>query len=91
MTPAQIKLNAAIARASFMTNGHRGRDWRSGRLFVAAGKGDEFEGCGHGKTFDERCIDCELVLAREGERWAQESLIRYRAKIAKLEQERETA
>ena len=49
------------------------------------------KGCSHGKTFDERCIDCELVLAREGERWAQESLVLYRTKIAKLEQEKETA
>lgn len=37
------KLNAAIARASFMTNGKIGRDWRSGRQFVAADKGNEFE------------------------------------------------
>lgn len=49
------------------------------------------KGCGHGKTFDERCIECELVLAREGERWAKESLALYRAKIAKLEQEKGTA
>jgi hypothetical protein len=61
MTPAQIRLNAAIARASFMTNGHRGRDWRSGRLFVAAGKGDEFDAL-------EQCLEAMQDIRLEIER-----------------------
>lgn len=58
MTPAQIKLNAAIARASFMTNGRIGRDWRSGQLFVATGKGNEFEAL-------EQCLDAMREIRAE--------------------------
>jgi hypothetical protein len=43
------------------------------------------KGCGHGKTFKERCIDCELVSAREGLRWAEESVRKYSKRIADLE------
>lgn len=46
------------------------------------------KGCSHGKTFDERCIDCELVLAREGLRWSQEGVERYTQQIARLEAEK---
>jgi len=46
------------------------------------------KGCSHGKTFDERCIDCELVLAREGLRWSQEGVERYTQQIARLETEK---
>jgi len=46
------------------------------------------KGCSHGKTFEERCIECELVSAREGLRWAKESVEKYSERIAKLEAER---
>ena len=46
------------------------------------------KGCGHGKTFEERCIECELVSAREGLRWAKESVEKYSERIVKLEVER---
>jgi hypothetical protein len=42
MTAADLKLNAAIARVSFMTNGKIGRDHYSGRPFVAHDKGSEW-------------------------------------------------
>lgn len=42
MTPAQIKLNASIAIATHMTSGRIGLDWQSGRRFVAADKGSEW-------------------------------------------------
>jgi hypothetical protein len=45
--------------------------------------------CSHGKTFDEPCIDCKLVLAREGLAWATQSVERYSAQIAELEAEKE--
>ena len=51
---------------------------------------DEHKECSHGRTFSERCIDCELVSAREGERWALESLTKYRDRIEKLEREKAT-
>lgn len=35
-------LNAEIAKLTHLTSGTVGRDWRTGRPFVAAGKGDEF-------------------------------------------------
>jgi hypothetical protein len=45
-------------------------------------------GCGHGKTFAEPCIDCQLVLAREGLAWATQSVDRYSKLIAELEVEK---
>lgn len=39
---AQADLNATIAKLSYMVNGEIGRDWRTGRPFVLAKKGDEF-------------------------------------------------
>jgi len=35
-------LNAIIARLTFLTNGQVGLDWRSGKYFVLAQKGDVF-------------------------------------------------
>lgn len=51
---------------------------------------DAIKGCSHGKPFSERCIGCELVSAREGERWASENLARYRNTIARLTAEQES-
>lgn len=45
--------------------------------------------CSHGKTFDERCIGCEIVLAREGERWAGENWAKYRDLVARLTAEQD--
>ena len=45
--------------------------------------------CGHSKSFSERCIECELVLAREGLAWAKDNLNTYSKLIIKLEAERE--
>jgi len=47
------------------------------------------KGCGHGKSFKDRCIDCELVLAQSGLQWAKENLARYGRQIAELEAERQ--
>jgi hypothetical protein len=44
-----------------------------------------FNGCGHGKTFKEPCAECQLVLAREGLAWAQNSVEKYRKLVADLE------
>lgn len=45
------------------------------------------KGCSHGKTFSQRCVECDLLLAREGERWALADVAKYRARIALLESE----
>lgn len=37
------QINAAIARASYMVHGRIGLDWRSGRRFVLADKGHEYQ------------------------------------------------
>lgn len=37
-----VILNAEIAKLTHLTSGTVGRDWRTGRRFVAVGKGDEF-------------------------------------------------
>lgn len=52
------KLNAAIARASYMTNGKIGQDWRSGRRFVAHDKGNEFEAL-------EQCLEAMQAARAE--------------------------
>ncbi|WP_448043779.1 hypothetical protein [Bradyrhizobium liaoningense] len=41
-------------------------------------------GCGHGKTFKEPCIECQLVLAREGLAWAIKRVEKYSKFIADL-------
>jgi len=43
------------------------------------------KGCGHGKLFTEPCIECQLISAREGLKWAQENVERYSCRIAELE------
>ncbi|MCK1281499.1 hypothetical protein IVB46_40405, partial [Bradyrhizobium sp. 61] len=43
------------------------------------------KGCGHGRPFKQRCIDCELVSAREGLAWAKEGVEKYSKLIVKLE------
>jgi len=40
--------------------------------------------CGHGKTFNEPCTECQLVLAREGLAWALQSVEKYSKFIAEL-------
>lgn len=42
------------------------------------------KGCSHGKTFDEPCVECELVLCREGLKISEQRAARYRARIAEL-------
>lgn len=49
----------------------------------------DFDICGHGKMFKKRCIECELVSAREGLATAKENMNLYGKLIAKLEAERE--
>lgn len=46
--------------------------------------------CSHGKTFEEPCIDCKLVLAREALAWATQGVELYSAKIAQLEAEKQS-
>lgn len=46
------------------------------------------KGCDHAKAFKERCIECEIVSAREGLAWAQDSFCQYSKLIAKLEAEK---
>lgn len=46
------------------------------------------KGCGHGKLFSERCIECALISAREGLKWATENVDRYSKQIAELEKEK---
>ncbi len=43
--------------------------------------------CGHSKTIAERCMECELVSAREALSFAQQDVEKYSAKIARLEAE----
>jgi hypothetical protein len=43
--------------------------------------------CGHAKTFSTRCIECELVSAREGLGWAKDSFDKFSKLVAKLEAE----
>jgi len=43
--------------------------------------------CSHGRTFAERCIGCELVLAREGLEYAKERAEIYTRQIERLEAE----
>lgn len=42
-------------------------------------------GCSHGKTFDEPCCECELLLLREGIEFAQARLARAQKRIAEIE------
>lgn len=46
------------------------------------------EKCGHGRSFKERCIECELVSANEGLANARENLNHYGKVVAKLEAEK---
>jgi hypothetical protein len=43
--------------------------------------------CGHAKSFSTRCIECELISAREGLAWAKDSFAQYSKLVAKLEAE----
>jgi hypothetical protein len=43
--------------------------------------------CGHARPFAVRCIECELVSAREGLAWAKDSFDKYSKLVAKLEAE----
>jgi len=45
--------------------------------------------CGHAKTFAVRCIECELVSAREGLAWARDNVNLYGKLIVKLEAEQQ--
>jgi len=49
---------------------------------------DHFKQCGHGKRYDERCVECEIVSAREGLAWAKIDVERYEARLAQLEIEK---
>jgi hypothetical protein len=39
----RVEQNSIKARLSYMVNGKMGLDWRTGREFVVAGKGNEVE------------------------------------------------
>jgi hypothetical protein len=43
--------------------------------------------CGHNKSFKERCIECELVLVREGLAWSERKASEYRDAVVRLEAE----
>ena len=43
--------------------------------------------CGHDKSFKERCIECELVLVREGLAWSEQKAGEYREAVSRLEAE----
>lgn len=43
--------------------------------------------CGHARSFKERCVECELILAREGLAFAQQKIEKYSKLIAELEPE----
>ncbi len=45
---------------------------------------DHPKSCSHGKTFDEPCSECELVLCREGLAAAEGRAAQYRERIAEL-------
>lgn len=47
------------------------------------------KGCGHGRPFKQRCIDCELMSAREGLAWAKDDVEKYSKLIVKLETEQQ--
>lgn len=44
--------------------------------------------CGHARPFAARCIECELISAREGLAWAKDSFDKHSKLIAKLEAEK---
>ena len=44
-------------------------------------------GCAHGKTFEQRCIECDIVYHRLLLKTAYDNVARYKAKIAELEKE----
>ena len=44
--------------------------------------------CGHAKLFSTRCVDCELISAREGLAWAKDSFDKYSKLVVKLEAEK---
>jgi hypothetical protein len=43
--------------------------------------------CGHAKTFKTRCIECELIMAREAVAHAEDNLNQYSKLVVKLEAE----
>jgi hypothetical protein len=43
--------------------------------------------CSHNRTFKTRCIECELIMAREAEAHAKFSLNQYSKLVVKLEAE----
>ena len=44
--------------------------------------------CGHARPFSTRCIECELISAREGLAWAKDSFDKNSKLVAKLEAEK---
>lgn len=43
--------------------------------------------CSHSKTFKTRCIECELIMAREAVAHAKDNLDKYGKLVVKLEAE----
>lgn len=43
--------------------------------------------CSHNRTFKTRCIECELILAREAVAHAKDNLDKYGKLVVKLEAE----
>jgi hypothetical protein len=44
--------------------------------------------CAHSRSYNERCIECELVWANEGVEWAKKDIAKYRERIQRLKAER---
>lgn len=44
--------------------------------------------CGHAKSFASRCIECELISAREKLAWAKDDFDKYGKLVIKLEAEK---
>lgn len=42
-------------------------------------------GCSHGRTFDEKCYECELLLLREGIEYAERRIANMRKRIIEIE------
>jgi hypothetical protein len=44
--------------------------------------------CAHSRSYNERCIECELVWANEGVEWAKKDIAKYRERIQRLKAEK---
>lgn len=49
---------------------------------------DSFKSCGHGKRYDETCVECEIVSARASLAWAWINVEIYEKRLTRLENEK---